>query len=195
MIEQLKVWDTRLFLELNQYHAPWMDTIMYWVTDTYFWYPMYAILIFFIIRNYKTEGLFMVLAAILAVGLADYVASGIIKPYFGRLRPCYTVEIQKSVFVLRGCGGQYSFVSSHASTTFALATSLFVLARDKMQYLIWLFPWAGLVSYSRIYVGVHYPLDILGGAIIGVLCTLLILFLYRHFVQGPRLKLQFRDKK
>jgi undecaprenyl-diphosphatase len=179
LIEQLKKWDTQLFLQLNQYHTSWMDTVMYWVTDTYFWYPMYAVIIFFVVRTYRMEGVWMVLAAILAVGLADLVASGVFKPYFGRLRPCHTVEIQKNVYVLRGCGGQFGFVSAHAATTFALASSLFTLTRERMSYLIWLFPWAALVSYSRIYVGVHYPLDILSGAVVGMLCSVLVLLLYR----------------
>lgn len=179
MIEDIETWDQRLFLALNDNHAPWLDPVMYWVTDTYFWYPMYAVLIALVIRAYKKQGVFMVLAAILAVGLADYAASGILKPFFERLRPCHVADIQKSVFVLRGCGGKYGFVSSHASTTFALATSLFVLARGKMNWLFFLFPWAALVAYSRIYVGVHYPLDILAGAGVGVLCAWLILFLYR----------------
>lgn len=183
MIEQLKKWDTELFLYLNQHHTPWMDPFMYWITDTYFWYPMYAVIIFLVIRKYRLEGVFLIVAVILAVGLADYVASGLFKPYFGRLRPCHTVEIQKNVYVLRGCGGRFGFVSSHASTTFALATSLFVLTRKHFPYLVWLFPWAAMVSYSRIYVGVHYPLDILTGASIGVLCSLFVVFLYRILIR------------
>ncbi|MDJ1472222.1 phosphatase PAP2 family protein [Xanthocytophaga flava] len=170
LIEELKAWDTKLFLELNQYHAAWLDPIMYWITDSYFWIPLYLLLVFLIIRTYKVNGVWILVAAILAVGLADYVTSGMIKPYVGRLRPCHVVEIQKNVYVLRGCGGRFGFASSHASTTFALATSLFLFVRSRMSYFIWLFPWAGLVAYSRIYVGVHYPLDILVGACIGVLC-------------------------
>lgn len=183
MIERLKSWDTKLFLELNQYHTTWMDSVMYWVTDAYFWIPMYVVMSFFIIRTYKMKGVWMLVATVLAVGLADYVASGMIKPYIGRLRPCHTVEIQKHVYVLRGCGGKYSFVSSHASTTFALASAIFIFTRDRMPYLIWLFPWAGLVSYSRIYVGVHYPLDILAGALIGMLCSFLLFLIYQQVIQ------------
>ena len=185
-MEQLTDWDTRLFMALNEQHTPWLDPVMYWVTDTYFWYPMYAVLIFLIIRRFKMAGVWMVLTAVLAVGLADYAASGVMKPYFLRLRPCHAAEIKNAVYVLRGCGGQYGFVSSHASTTFALATGLFMLAGRRFRWLAWLFPWAALVSYSRIYVGVHYPLDILAGAGVGVLCAWLLVAIYRKAEFGMR---------
>ncbi len=180
MIEQLKEWDVRLFLYLNDQHIGWMDTVMYWVTDRYFWIPMYAFLILWTYRHFGLPGFWMILAACLAVALADQVTSGWMKPYFGRLRPCYDLAIKTQVHVVRGCGGQYSFASSHASTTFALAASLWIFLRQVhvFRYIWILFPWAALVSYSRIYVGVHYPLDILVGAIIGCLCALLLFLLY-----------------
>ncbi len=190
-MEQLKQWDTELFLWLNRQHTFWADPAMYWITDQYFWYPMYGVLIFLLIRLYKIDGVWIALTAIAAIGLADYVASGLMKPFFERLRPCHELAIQAQVFVLRGCGGQYGFVSSHASTTFALATTFFLLARSKMSYVVFLFPWALLVAYSRVYVGVHYPLDVLVGALVGMICSVATILL----MQGIRKQVVARRQR
>ena len=167
----MEVWDTELFLWLNHRHAAWLDPVMYWATDQFFWIPLYAALLAWIAVRHQSRAILIIIAIAAAVGLADYVASGLMKPFFVRFRPCHTVEIKRLVYVLRGCGGQYGFVSSHASTTFALATSAFLLLRQHGRWVVLLFPWAVLVSYSRIYVGVHYPLDVLAGAGVGVLCA------------------------
>jgi undecaprenyl-diphosphatase len=109
---------------------------------------------------------------LISVGLADRITSGLMKPYFQRLRPCHDPLIQHFVHVVGNCGGQYGFVSSHASNSFALVAALFILFKiHKIETKIVLFLsiWAIIVSYSRIYVGVHYPTDILVGGLIGSL--------------------------
>jgi undecaprenyl-diphosphatase len=179
MIEKIKDWDTELFLFLNSLHTPLMDTAMYWITDRFFWIPFYALLMFFLIRRFKWQGVWMIIATVLAIALADQIASSVFKPYFLRNRPCYEESISQVVHVVRGCGGRYGFVSSHASTTFAFATLLWLLLRNALRNISYLFYWAFLVSYSRIYVGVHYPLDLFFGALVGIVSGLLFYSLYK----------------
>lgn len=183
MLEKLDTWDTELFLWLNRLHTPLMDVAMYWITDRLFWVPFYALIIFFLVRQFRWRGVWMVLAAIVAVGLADQVASSLFKPYFARFRPCHNPDIDQMVHLVRGCGGKYGFVSSHSSTTFALATLLWLLLRGQIRYVYLLFVWAFLVSYSRIYVGVHYPLDLAGGAAMGIMCAAGTALVYRKIVR------------
>jgi undecaprenyl-diphosphatase len=179
MIEKIKEWDTQLFLMLNSLHTPLMDTAMYWITDRFFWFPFYGLIIFYLIRRYKWQGLWMIITIVLAITLADQIASAFFKPYFLRSRPCYEESIGQLVHLVRGCGGRYGFVSSHASTTFAFAMLMWLLLRNTHSSVSYLFYWAFLVSYSRIYVGVHYPLDLFFGALLGIICALLLYSLYK----------------
>ena len=121
----------------------------------------------------------MLLGFGLLITLADQSASGFFKPFFERLRPCHNPEIEHLVHTIKRCGGQYGFASSHASNTFALGTFLFLVYRNKWSKLMLV--WAAVVSYSRIYAGVHYPGDILVGAILGVLSAFIVYGLYRKF--------------
>jgi undecaprenyl-diphosphatase len=180
MIEKIKEWDTELFLFLNQLHIPMMDMAMYWITDRWFWFPFYALIIYFIIKKFRMQGVWMVLTIIVAVVLADQASSNFFKPYFSRYRPCQEVALQPLVHVVRGCGGQYGFVSSHASTTFSFAMIMWLLVRQTFRYIYFLFAWAAMVSYSRIYVGVHYPLDLFFGSLVGIACALICYMLYKY---------------
>lgn len=181
MIEKIKEWDTELFLFLNQLHIPMMDIAMYWITDRWFWFPFYGLIIFLLIKKFRMQGVWMVLTIIVAVALADQAASSFFKPYFSRYRPCHEVELQPIVHVVRGCGGQYGFVSSHAATTFSFAMIMWLLVRQTFRHIYFLFAWAAIVSYSRIYVGVHYPLDLVFGSMVGMSCALIGYLLYKYF--------------
>ena len=120
----------------------------------------------------------MLLAFALLITLADQSASGFFKPFFERLRPCHQPGIQEFVHTLKHCGGQYGFASSHASNTFALGIFMWLLYRNLYGQLMIL--WAVLVSYSRIYAGVHYPGDIIMGAILGLISALIVYYLYKR---------------
>jgi undecaprenyl-diphosphatase len=94
------------------------------------------------------------------------------KPYFTRLRPSHEPSLEGLVHLVEGYkGGTYGFASSHAANTFGTAMFLYLLFRIKKSWIVWLFPWAAFVSYTRIYLGVHYPGDIVGGAGVGLLCA------------------------
>ena len=176
MLHEIQQLDTQIFLSLNGAHAPWADTLMYWVTERNTWIPMYALLIIWLVWQYKQQAAGMIGALILTIIIADQTASSLLKPWVERLRPCHVAYLQDKIhLVVEGCGGTYGFASSHAANSFGLSTALWLLCgtvvptvKRPSKYLLWFFPWAALVSYSRVYVGVHYPLDIIAGAIIGV---------------------------
>jgi undecaprenyl-diphosphatase len=161
--------DQELFLALNGMHYPWLDTVMYWITFKYTWVPMYLVLVFFSLKPDVKKGLGIILTVIIAVAIADKITSGLMKPYFIRYRPCHDPELKNLVHQVTGCGGLYGFASSHASTSFAVAITWFTLLKSRVPYIGLLFVWAAIYSYSRVYVGVHYPADILVGAVVGLL--------------------------
>lgn len=117
------------------------------------------------------------MAVVALIFLSDKVSVYLFKDVFLRYRPCHNLDISHLVHLVDGCGGKYGFVSSHAANTFALATYLgVVLKKHFPKMLLWMLIWAAVVSYSRIYLGVHYPADIVVGAILGVGIGLLIAF-------------------
>ncbi|WP_339923211.1 phosphatase PAP2 family protein [uncultured Cyclobacterium sp.] len=174
MIESILNWDEQLFLFLNQIHASWLDPLMLAITGKYIWIPLYAFLLYLIFREYKGNGLWYLVGLIIVIWMADQFTSGFMKPYFERLRPCHDPRWQDIILNYSGCGGRYGFASSHAANTFALAAFLYKVGKNRIPGFSWLFLWAAIVSYSRIYLGVHYPLDILVGASIGVFIGWLI---------------------
>lgn len=176
--------DQELFLWLNGLHTPWLDTLMYWITYKFTWVPLYILLIAVTIRaeGWKKGGV-VVLTVILAVVVADKITSGFMKPYFLRLRPCHDPAISTLMHHVTDCGGLYGFASSHASTSFALAAAWFGLLRNKVPQMAFLFLWAVLYAYSRIYVGVHYPLDIFVGGLVGALTGYCFVQLYYIFLK------------
>ncbi|WP_221391765.1 phosphatase PAP2 family protein [Dyadobacter sp. NIV53] len=181
-IDSLIHYDQELLLALNGQHAPWADTLMYWITFKFTWIPMYLALAMITIKVEGKKSIGIFVAVILAVALADQITSGIMKPYFHRFRPCHEPDLAGMVHEITGCGGQFGFASSHASTSFAVAGVWFALLKDKVSYMWLLLVWAALYSYSRVYAGVHYPGDILVGALIGILVAWLCIRLYFIFL-------------
>jgi len=171
--------DQALFLWLNGQHTPFWDIVMASFTYKFTWIPLYLLLIYILISNFKTRALGYLLCLIAVVALSDQIASGLFKPYFMRLRPCHDPIISSLVHVLDGCGGQYGFISSHAATGFGIATSFNLIPPNKIRWAPWLYAWAFVYAYSRIYVGVHYPLDLVVGALVGVLVAIILVSVYR----------------
>ena len=178
MIETLNQLDTDLFLWLNGHYAPWLDPIMIWVTERNNWFPFYALLIGWLIYRYRKQAAGYLITMVAAVAIGDQTTSSLLKPLTHRLRPCHVVTLQKLIHPVMECGGLYGFASSHAATTFALATSLWLLLGKQHPWLKWGFVWAAIVSYSRIYVAAHYPLDVLTGVGIGVLSAKLCVLVF-----------------
>jgi undecaprenyl-diphosphatase len=175
LIEQLKNIDTELFLWLNSKHAPWLDTIMYWVSHKFFWIPLYLLLFILLLRQYGKRS-WVVILAIAVTAVATDQAARSIKYSVKRYRPCHNLNICDQVHNPEKGSGKYGFVSSHAANTFGLALLFSLLMRRKKWTWI-LFSWAVLVAYSRIYNGVHYPSDIIAGAGLGMAIAYGIYFL------------------
>jgi len=157
--------DTELFLYLNSFHNDFWDTVMLMVTRKETWIPFFTVILFFVFKNYRSKWWLVVLFLALTVLLADQL-SVLLKETIERLRPVHNPEIEHLVHNVLRKGGLYGFVSSHAANSFALFAFTTRLFRNRGYWFIMLF-WAALFSYSRIYSGVHYPFDILGGAVLG----------------------------
>lgn len=183
MLETLKELDTQLFLYLNHKHSIGWDVFMEFCTDKKAWIPLYAVIVIVLFRHFKVRVIFVLLAIGLTILCADLFASGFCKPFFERLRPCHDPSLEGLVHILaRGCGGKYGFISSHAANTFGLATILVLITRKDFTHVRWLFLWAAIVSYSRIYIGVHYPGDIIIGGLSGIIWAYIVYLLYKKIV-------------
>jgi undecaprenyl-diphosphatase len=188
LFEQLQHFDTELFLLMNEKHNAFFDVIMFWASDKLFWIPFYAVLLFFLIKIYKKFSAYILLAIGITVGLSDQIASGLIKNSVKRLRPSHEPSLMPLIHLSKaGPGGMYGFVSSHSANAFGLLAFLFFLLPSKYKWLkIILFCWALLVSYSRIYNGVHYPSDVIGGAIVGILSGGLVGMIFQNIFKNNR---------
>ena len=184
--------DSDLFLFLNGLHVDWLDRIMVIITEMWAWIPLYLLLIYWTVKQYGKRCWWVFLAVSIVVLFSDQLASHVCKPLVHRLRPCYNDDFQDLIYLPNGlAGGKYGFVSSHAANTFAVATFLTAaLKRYRPWAAIVLFLWALLSSYSRIYIGFHYPGDILCGAILGALVGMVIWKVFQLTFQKRSLPLE-----
>jgi undecaprenyl-diphosphatase len=176
--------DTQFFLWLNSFHSPELDGIMAWISAKNSWIPLYILIIVTIFYFYKKKGFIHFFALIIAVALSDQFSSSLLKPIFKRLRPCHVPELQNLIHLVGNCGGQFGFCSSHAANSFALATLLNLFWGKQWKSLYVMYLWAFIVSYSRIYVGVHYPIDVIFGALVGIFFAHLVYFLTHKYFRN-----------
>jgi undecaprenyl-diphosphatase len=186
MLEQLLHIDTEILLAINGWHAPWADTLMWIVSAKTTWIPLYLLLIGLLVWRYRQPAMthvkwlqkvpacvVMIVVIALAVGAADFIASGILKDLVARPRPTRVPELEGVLHLVNNYrSGQYGFVSSHAANTMACALLFSLIWRKKIAT-SGLMLWVAMNCYSRMYLGVHYPLDILGGLFVGVMVALL----------------------
>lgn len=175
MIESILTLDEQLFLLINGSGSEAWDGFFIFLTNKLSWIPLYLILIGLIIKKYKKSSILILGFIGLLVILCDQGSVQLFKNVFERLRPCHTLDNVR--LVTGGCGGQFGFVSSHATNVFGIAIFIGKILNKKAFAL--LFVWAALVSYSRVYVGVHYPLDIVGGMALGTSIALVLLNIYQ----------------
>ncbi|MGD0711236.1 MAG: phosphatase PAP2 family protein [Bacteroidales bacterium] len=170
MIEQFISWDKSLLLFLNGLHTPFLDFLMYWISYKFTWIPFYLFLIYLVIKHYKLRTIDVLVCVALLITASDQLSVHCFKDVFHRLRPCQNEELKPFIHLVNNeCGGLYGFVSSHAANTFAICFFLIQILGRKIKYLTaGMIVWAAVVSYTRIYLGVHYPFDVFCGAILGI---------------------------
>ncbi len=191
--------DQQWLLAINGWHSEWADILMWYISKSTTWLPLYALLVGLIVYRFgilspslcregrRGSSLLRVLIILagfaVAVGVSDFVSSGIIKPWVCRLRPTHEPELAGLIHLVNGyTGGLYGFVSSHAANTMACAL-LFALLYRNIYATVGLMLWVALNCYSRMYLGVHYPADIIGGLAIGALMATLTYGMVRRLVE------------
>jgi undecaprenyl-diphosphatase len=174
MIETLLDWDSTLLRWLNGFYYEPLDPVVYLLSQMWFWIPLYAFLLWLVVRDYKRNSWIVLAGIAFTIIFTDQFTSSFMKPFFGRLRPSHEPDLAAVLHFVRDMsgevymGGLYSFASGHAANTFGTATFFVLLFRSKRPWVTWLFAWAILMTYTRVYMGVHYPGDILVGASIGL---------------------------
>jgi undecaprenyl-diphosphatase len=175
MLEAILKLDLRLFLHINgQWYNGVLDVVMPFLREPYVWAPLYLFLALFVTINYGWKGVFWIAFFLLCFALADQ-SSLFLKSAVGRIRPCRDPIVSHYTRILVVyCPMSGSFTSNHAANHFALATFCFITLKSAFKGYAWLFYlWAALIGYAQVYVGVHYPLDVLGGAVMGIFIGML----------------------
>jgi len=181
--------DEWLFHILNgQCHNSFFDAVIPYWRSKYVWIPLYVFIASFLLINWKKRGLLVLLFTIATIGVADFTSSKIVKPLVQRIRPCNDATLTFEVRELVKCGGGYSFTSSHATNHFAIAAFLIiVLSVFRRKWMSWaLLAWATSIAYGQVYVGVHYPLDVVAGAILGSFIGITFANIYQRWTADGR---------
>ena len=168
-LEKLDQW---LFIKINgDLTNPFFDVLMPFMRYGLNWAPLYLFLAAFAILNYKVKGLWWILFFIVTIALTDMTGNYVFKHGFQRIRPCGDPDFFFNVRLLTDhCSTGYSFISNHAANHFGLASFFFITTRPLLkQWAAIAFVWAGLIAYSQVYIGIHYPSDIIGGTFLGLL--------------------------
>jgi len=177
-INLLKSWDRALFLYLNGFHSPLWDYTMTLFTLTNTWLLFYGLIFFILVKKYDKKSLFIFVSLALLILCSDQLA-GLLKHTIQRLRPSNDPAVNPLAHVFFNKGGEFGFVSAHAANLFAFATFSIRLFKN-FQYSLFILIWASIIVYSRIYLGLHYPGDILGGAVLGVIIGTLMYKLLKY---------------
>src|ERR1041385_3539279 len=186
MLESLNNFDHHLFLTIHLWRNSFLDLVMPVITGNLTWIPLYLILAFLLWKRFGKQ-ILIILGTVAVLILFTDQSSNLIKNSVRRERPCHDEQISSQVITPLGCGGKFGFVSAHAANTLGLATFLWLLsgaingfaASKKRKFWLLLFPWSLLICWSRIYVGVHFPFDLLCGCLVGAFWGIVMFMVYK----------------
>lgn len=183
-LENLKGFDYKIFSKINgEWHNTFFDAFFPFTRESLCWAPFYFFLVLFVTINFKKYGWLWSLFLILNVVLSDFVSSSLIKEHIFHLRPCHDPAVADQIrFLVKYCPGSSGFTSSHAANHFAAAMFIFVTLKQKVnsKWLALIFLWAFIPSYAQVYVGVHFPTDIIGGIFVGLILGYLMAYLLNN---------------
>lgn len=186
--------DAQLLQLINYFHSDFWDNTFWMISSTLIWIPFYAIIVYTIIKSQKAQSWLTVLSVIFLVVLCDQISTEVFKHTIERFRPTHDPLLKDFVKTVNGYrGGKYGFVSSHATNTMGLAVFTSLLFRNKI-FTWFLVVWSLIIAYSRVYLGVHYPGDVLGGMILGIILAYGVYKIYQVLI--PRfVRLTYFNKK
>jgi undecaprenyl-diphosphatase len=185
MMETIMHWNTVVTLFLNGLHAPWLDPVMYWISNRFVWIPLYVFVLLLTIKKWKKKSIMLILLLVVALLISDQ-GCNLLKKGTKQLRPSHNTELAHKIHLVKQPdgefyrGGKYGFPSAHASNAMVFALFVFFFAGNrKIWALAAIFFWAALLGYSRIYLGVHYWLDVECGYLLGMISFLIVFGGYR----------------
>ena len=189
MLDTLLKWDRYLFYKINNdWTHPLFDSIAPWWRYQNAWLPLYLFLFLFLLMNYGWRIWPFLVTTALTITVTDQLSSHIIKLYVNKPRPCRDPLVEHVRLLVDGCPANPGFTSSHATNHFGIACLFYFVLKPVFKGWSWLwFAWAGTVSYAQIYIGIHFPLDVLGGVILGCIAGCLVAMLYNKYAGLPPL--------
>lgn len=189
-MEEIILEDKQAMIFLNNLGSSTFDPFWILVSEKWFWIPLYVIFLYFLYKNFNKKSLFYILLFVaLGITASDQIAN-IFKFGFERLRPCHDPSLEGLLREVK-CGGKFGFYSAHSSNSFFVATYLTILLGKKIKQLPYvLFVWAAIVAYSRVYLGMHFPGDIIIGAIMGILLALFFGILAKKVIRKSEVTTQ-----